>query len=178
MRRSSYFSELSRAYADEVDDLLTDSDGKHVLQKRLNVKRQEIESILPMISFSPEMVAVAFYDAFAFASPETMDQVVMSEPGMSGFLSWSELTEAVTIAEWAKPLVDASLKVDGGEDFLVSTATLEFLRTHKPFSAPAPDYETESRRHDHDDEHDDDAHDLSEAGADWLTEQGFETLDR
>ena len=66
MKKSRYFSDLDRSYGDEIDDLLTDSAGKSALQKRLNDKRREFDAILPMIAFSPEMVAVAFYAAFDF----------------------------------------------------------------------------------------------------------------
>ena len=81
MRKSPYFSELINNYLVEIDDLVTDSEGRSVLQKRLNEKRREIDAILPMIEFSPEMVSVVFYGAFAFKSPEIMQQVVLSEPG-------------------------------------------------------------------------------------------------
>jgi len=85
VKKSPYFSELIKNYIDEIDDLVTDSEGKSVLQKRLNEKRREIDAILPMIEFSPEMVAVAFYGAFDFNSAEIMQQVVLSEPGDSAF---------------------------------------------------------------------------------------------
>ena len=49
MKKSRYFSDLIKNYIEEVDDLVTDSEGKSVLQKRLNEKRREIDAILPMI---------------------------------------------------------------------------------------------------------------------------------
>ena len=79
MKISRYFSDLIKNYIDEVDDLVTDSGGRSVLQKRLDEKRREIDAILPMIEFSPEMVSVVFYGAFGFRSPEIMQQVVLSE---------------------------------------------------------------------------------------------------
>ena len=60
MKKSRYFSDLIKNYIDEIDDLVTDSEGKSVLQKRLNEKRREIDAILPMIEFSPEMVCGRF----------------------------------------------------------------------------------------------------------------------
>ncbi|MFO7543343.1 MAG: hypothetical protein R6W97_11150 [Thiobacillus sp.] len=181
MKKSRFFSDLIKTYNDEVDDLVTDSEGKSVLQKRLSEKRREIEAILPMIEFSPEMVAVAFYGAFGFESPGIMQQVVLSEPGHSSFFVWSELESELTVASWAAPLIDASLKVQGGDAFLVTTAALEFLRTQDAFSAPAPPPEPESKQARGEDEAEDDEDgqdDLNEAGADWLAEQGFDPLDR
>ncbi len=171
MKKSRYFSDLIRNYVDEIDDLVTDSEGKSVLQKRLNDKRREIDAILPMIEFSPEMVAVVFYGAFGFRSPEVMQHIVQCEPGDADFLTWDELRRELTVADWAIPLIAASLKSAAGDLFLVATAALEFLRTKdtSDYSAPEPSDEE-------DDE--DEADDLSEAGADWMSEQGFEPLDR
>jgi hypothetical protein len=176
VKKSRYFSELIRSYIDEVDDLVTDSAGKSVLQKRLNDKRREIDSILPMIGFSTEMVAVVFYDAFDFKSPEIMQQIILSEPDGSDFIGWDELKTELTVSEWAQPLVEASLKVRGGDAFLVTAAALEFLRTKPSSYASLPEPSAEEEAGEDGDE--DGAEDLSEAGADWLAEQGFETLDR
>lgn len=176
MKKSPYFSDLIRNYTDEVDDLVTDSAGKSVLQKRLNDKRREIDAILPMIEFSSEMVSVVFYDAFRFGSPEIMQRVVQSEPSGSAFPAWTELKNDLTIADWALPLIESSLKVRGGDAFLVASAALEYLRTRASSDAPASEPATETELGDEGDE--DDIDDLSEAGADWLAEQGFETLDR
>ena len=177
MKKSRYFSDLMRSYNDEIDDLITDSAGASVLQKRLNEKRREMKAILPMIEFSPEMVAVVFYDAFEFLSPETMQQIVLSDPAETGFITWDELKDELSFASWAEPLIDASLKADGGDVFLVATAALEFLRTRSSTKVPMEEAADEEESGD-DAEDGDGADDLSEAGADWLSEQGFETLDR
>ena len=171
MKKSRYFSELGKSYSDEIDDLVTDSAGLSVLHKRLDDKRGAIDSILPMIEFSAEMVAVVFYDAFDFKSPELMQQIVRSEPDDSDFVAWDELTTQLTVAAWAQPLIEASLKVRGGDVFLVTAAALEFMRRKPAAYEPPADVTDES-------EANDDEEDLSEAGADWLAEQGFETLDR
>ena len=184
MKKSRYFSDLARSYDDEIDDLLTDSAGKSALQKRLNDKRREFDAILPMIEFSPEMVAVAFYAAFGFSSPEIMQRIVLSEPGGSDFLPWGELKGKLSIADWAAPLIDSSLKTEGGDAFLVATAALEFLRTGDRSAASAPEQKVdrnsagEAEEGDGNEADDDEADDLGEAGADWLTEQGFDPLDR
>ena len=69
MKKSNYFYELFKTYLDELDDLTMDSGGKKVLQKRLDEKRQQIDAILQMIEYSPEMVAVIFYGAFEYSFP-------------------------------------------------------------------------------------------------------------
>lgn len=183
MNKSRYFAELIQSYNDEIDDLVTDSEGKSVLQKRLNDKRDAIDTILPMIEFSPEMVSVVFYGAFGFMSSEVMQQLILNEPDDAGFLSWSALEPELTIADWAEPLIEQSLKAQGGDTFLVATAALEYLRT-KGSTAPS------ASRHDGEEERSGDADDgeetggddedrnLNEAGADWLAEQGFDPLDR
>ena len=175
MKKSRYFSNLFKSYVDEVEDLLTDSEGKFVLQKRLNDKRREIDAILPMIEFSPEMVSVVFYGAFTYTSPEIMQQLVLSEPDHSDFLTWAVLKQQLTVCDWAEPLIESSLKAPGGDTFLVATAALEFLRTHARSAAPLPEQAAEYGSGDEDSE--DSADDLGEAGANWLTEQGFESLE-
>jgi hypothetical protein len=179
LKKSHYFSDLSRSYSDEIDDLLTDSAGKSALQKRLNDKRQEFEAILPMIAFSPEMVAVTFHSAFSFSSPEIMQQIVQSNPDRSDFPDWEALKGTLTVADWAKPLIVSALKTRGGDSFLVVSAALEFLRAkdmpdateHRPKADQALGDAAEEGE-------DDEADDLAEAGADWLNEQGFDPLER
>ncbi|MDQ1315993.1 MAG: hypothetical protein QG662_2102 [Pseudomonadota bacterium] len=179
MKKSRYFSDLIKNYIDEVDDLVTDSEGKSVLQKRLNEKRREIDAILPMIDFSPEMVSVVFYGAFEFRSPEIMQQVVLSEPGDAAYFAWAELESELKVSPWAEPLIEASLKVDGGDAFLVAAAALEFLRGKDSLSAPMRESEPEAKKEDDGEGGDGDgSDDLNEAGADWLAEQGFDPLDR
>ena len=179
MKKSRYFSDLIKNYIDEVDDLVTDSEGKSVLQKRLNEKRREIDAILPMIEFSPEMVSVVFFGAFGYKSPEIMQQVVLSEPGDAAFFAWAELEGELTVSDWAKPLIESSLKVEGGDAFLVATAALEFLRGKDSLSAPMRESEPEvEKEDDSEDNAEEGLDDLNEAGADWLAEQGFDPLDR
>ena len=173
MKKSRYFSELGKSYLAEIDDLVTDSAGLSVLHKRLQDKRGAIDSILPMIEFSPEMVAVVFYDAFDFKSPELMQRIVQSEPDDDGFVAWDELKTELAVSAWAQPLVESSFKARGGDAFLVAAAALEFMRSRASSYEPPAEVAGES-----DAGEDDGEEDLSEAGADWLAEQGFETLDR
>lgn len=177
MKKSRYFAELSASYSAEIDDLVSDSEGKSVLQKRLNIKRRELPAILPMIDFSPEMVAVVFYGAFTVKSPEKLQRLVLCEPGQSGFLSWDKLEKHLVVADWALPLIDLTLASEGGDEFLVATAGVEYLRTHDAVDAPPPAEETD-REDDGDGDEDDLDSDLREAGADWMSEQGFDSLDK
>lgn len=169
MKKSHYFTTLLRSYLDEIDDLVTDSEGKSVLQRRLKDKRQEMDAILAMIDYSPEMVAVVFYDAFGFPSADVMHKLVQNEPEHAGFLAWAELEQSLTVAPWAEPLIAVTLNVQGGDAFLVTTAALEFLRHKDTFAAPAPAEEAD------DEDEDEETDDLGESGSDWLSEQGFDT---
>ncbi len=174
MKKSRHFAELISNYSVEIDDLLSDSEGKSVLQKRLNQKRKEIDAILPMIEFSPEMVSVVFYNAFGFTAPKTMQQLVASEPWFPGFPTWKALRKELSVADWAEPLIAATLKTEGGEDFLVATAALEYLRSHD--SADAPAHES-AKPDENEDDGDDGDEDLRESGAAWMSEQGFDPLE-
>jgi hypothetical protein len=177
MKKSRFFAELSNTYASEIDDLLSDSEGKTVLQKRLKEKRDEIHSILPMIEFAPEMVAVVFYDAFHFQDSALLLRAITSEPGRPDFPQWKVMKGSLSVAEWALPLVDATLREEGGDIFLVTTVALEFLRLQDAGDQPAAKTD-DAEKAESDGEDDDEDRDLSEAGADWMAQQGFDTPER
>jgi hypothetical protein len=91
---------------------------------------------------------------------------------MPGFPRWKELAKTLVIAPWALPLIDACLHADeaDGDAFLVTTVVLEWLLTEdlrRPQAASAADEEDE-----------DDSEDLSESGEGWMSEQGFDAIDR
>jgi hypothetical protein len=69
MNISPYFRHLRSAYAAELDDLTFDSEGQHVLDKRLVQRRKEMEFLVHMMEVSPEMVATVFHKGFRFTSP-------------------------------------------------------------------------------------------------------------
>jgi hypothetical protein len=169
LKKSRYFSELATRYLDELDDLATDSEGRSALQKRLADKRSVLPAMLDMIEFSPEMVAVMFYDAFEFKAMGAMQALVSCEPEFAAWPAWAELENALRLQAWAQPLLAAALKTVGGEAFMVTTAGLEFLRIKDNFAAVSP-IETDAE-----DGEDDDVDDLGEAGSAWLSEQGFES---
>lgn len=176
MKLSPFFKELKSAYDAELDDLMTDSAGHDVLAKRLKVKRSQVSELLPMLDCNPEMVAVAFHGGFRFSEPEVLRELVASDS--DALIPWSTLRESIELAPWADDLADVVLRADGGEQFLVVTAGLEYLLGRAESSSeslPLPLSE------DHDDLELDDVDldgNLDEAGEDWLSEQGFERKDR
>lgn len=198
MKTSAYFYDLCERYQAEIDDLRDDSEGRNVLQARLRDKRKAFSALVPMISFSPEMVASAFHGAFDFPAPHrpALHDLLHREPGT--FLPWGELAQHVGIAGWAQPMIEQVLAEDGAEDFLCTVVGLEFVLSgagarHLPRRAPADldDEDFESGRNSDesgsdddgsrragvgllDDDTDDDAEDPDASGEDFLEDQGFD----
>lgn len=168
---SFYFEDIFERYSTEIDDLRSDSEGRDVLKRRMRDKHKEFPFLLSMIDTAPEMVAPAFHGAFRFVSQTLVYGAAHSEPGDGDFPSWSELARTLEIADWARPLIDQCLKQDGGDSFLVTTAVLEHMLGSGLAVRAAP----ESSR---DPDEDDDAEDLSEAGDEWMSEQGFDAVER
>ncbi len=181
MKQSYYFSELSSSYDAEIQDLLSDSEGKSALKARLAEKRQELHSLLAMIEFAPEMVVPVFYDAFTFTNAKAMAAAVQCEPDDDDFPTWDRLSAFVTLEAWAQPLAAAVLGEGAGEAFMVTAACLEYVRkfdTAAPAAASGDDEDGddgESRARGEDEDGDDDDRDLGEAGDDWLADQGFDS---
>lgn len=168
---SFYFEDIFERYASEIDDLRSDSEGKDVLNKRVRDKHKEFSFLLGMIDTAPEMVAPAFHGAFGFSTGKLLHTASNSEPGDEGFPSWAELEASLDIAPWARPLINICLDKDGGESFLVTTAVLEWLLGSGLSARSAP----EASRDEDDEDH---ADDLGEAGEEWMSEQGFDAVDR
>ena len=182
MNISPFFAELMPVYDAELEDLMSDSEGRPALKKRLNEKRQQFAHLLPMIEYSPEMVAVVFYNAFSFTSPAMMKAIVSSEPDGDDFIPWDQLQENLGIADWAQEFIDAATNADGGDVFLVITAAMEYLRIkgghHSAHSAVESDENEDDDRDVYDSDDDGgDMSDLESSGSSWLSEQGFESLD-
>lgn len=177
MKQSYYFSELSASYDAEIQDLLSDSEGKSALKARLAEKRQELASILPMMEFAPEMVIPVFYDGLSFTNPKAMTAAVRCEPDDGDFPTWDALSADIKFEAWARPLLAAVLAEGAGEEFMVTVACLEYIRkfdTAAP-AAAAEDDESRSEKFDDEDDGDDESRDLAEAGDDWLADQGFDS---
>ena len=180
MSISPFFTELRSAYQAELEDLTFDSEGKDVLVRRLSDKRGEIDFLVKMIELSPEMVAVVFHQAFAFATPAVMDDLLGFEA--DELPDWSSLTNDIQIAPWAQTMAEKVLAEAGGERFLVAAATLEYM-AGKPAANGAQTDDDEIDDDNEDEALDGDAEERAEAKAhkeaadDWMVDQGFDRKD-
>ena len=181
MRLSAYFEDLSKAYQAELEDLQSDSEGKNVLAARLKEKRAQFKELMPMIGFAPEMVAPAFHNAVTVVNAQALVMLAFAEP--EDFPAWAELAPAVQMAAWAEKFVAIALAEPEGERFMLTVICLEFLHAKDATQAAVGratgatddtggEADGEGERPDGDD--DDDEQDLDEAGADWMSEQGFD----
>lgn len=186
MKLSRYFSDLRKAYEAELDDLTSDSEGKDVLKKRLAAKRSEIGFLVQMLSYSPEMVAVVFHRAFRFTKPAAIQRLLTLQG--EALPAWPELAGVVALEPWAEPVALKVLAEPGGPAFMTVAACLEYLHAHGFGSAQESETDDEdAEREGRDDDEAglsaDDAGDpqdgrsLDEAGADWLSGQGFDRKD-
>ena len=127
MRLSRYFHELHDGYLSEIDDLRSDSDGQDVLERRLRDKRREFDAICGLIDTDPLMLAPALHGAFRVAPGRVraIERLLAGDP--DGFPAWAELSAALEVASWARPLVERALQEDAGETFLATVVGLEHL---------------------------------------------------
>ena len=193
MTISPFFLDLHSAYQAELDDLTFDSDGRDVLRQRLAAKRKELAFLLQMMELCPEMVAVIFHQGFVFREPAVMDHLLSHEA--DELPEWGSLAGGIQMTPWARELVQSVLQAPGGEWFMTVAAGLHYL-AGKPGAAfgtqgandQAEDDQGEGEAEDGDayeDEFDDherdevrgDARTRAEAGAEWLSAQGFEHKD-
>lgn len=170
MKLSSFFKELSKTYAYEIEDLTYDSGGGNVLKSRLKVKRDQFRELLPMIEFEPVMVVAAFHRAFRFGDKALMEKLVSAKPG--SFPPWKALAATISMEPWAEKLAQAALKAEGGEQFMQTAAGLEFILSGIGATAAAGEAAPTVKESD-DDEEDADK-DLGEDGEDYLSDQGFD----
>ena len=172
MTISPYFRHLRSAYSAELDDLTFDSEGLHVLEKRLVQRRKEMEFLVHMMEISPEMVATVFHKGFRFGSPSTMDQLLSLEA--DEFPDWHDLTHAVHMEPWTRPLVAIVKKHAMGDWFLTVAAALEYLNTKPDASQSAEEDEDSDDADEPMDEEEREAKAREDAGAEWMVEQGFD----
>lgn len=184
MSLSPFFSQLRSAYQAELDDLTSDSEGRGVLRQRLAEKRQELSFLVKMIEISPEMVAVVFHQGFRFVQPAVLDHLISQDA--DDLPDWEAIAQAVEMAPWAQEMAELILAEPAGPWFMTLTAGLEYMHA-KPAAAKGSnggdeddeDREDEDGDDDRYDDEDDDADQRArdEAGADWLTDQGFDRKD-
>lgn len=190
MRLSRYFADHANAYDAEINDLVSDSEGKNILEKRLREKRSQLDFLVLMMEDSPEMLAAAFHQGFRFNSSAKMDQFAGLQP--DALPGWKAVSQIAVPTAWAQPMIARVLQEDGGDRFLCVAAVLEYLYTRADPEAAARAAEEEKENDDEDSEeardhgadsdgdndelNDSDAAkpDLEEAGADWLQDQGFD----
>jgi hypothetical protein len=180
MSISPFFHELRSAYQAELDDLMSDSEGKDVLRQRLAEKRSELGFLLQMMELNPEMVAVVLHQAFRFTQPALMDHFLTHDA--DELLPWETVSEALHIEPWAEPIVVEILKEPMGEWFMSIAAGLEYMH-HKPLGSAIPQAEVDDASGSAQaseselDEEEREAREREEAGNAWMVEQGFDSKD-
>lgn len=191
MKLSRYFHDLRLAYQAELDDLVSDSEGKDVLRKRLAEKRKEMGFLVQMMDLSPEMVAVVFHQAFRFTKPAAIEKMLgLTDDALP---DWQDIAHAVALEPWADSLLQTVLREPTGARFMTLAAALEYLQHHaRMAAATASDGDSDSQDDGEDAaEHDDDFSALSaddavdpknsrtreEASSNWLADVGFERKD-
>lgn len=188
MKLSPYFYDLRSAYQAELDDLISDSEGKDVLRKRLAEKRNEMAFLVQMMELAPEMVAVVFHRGFRFLKPAAVEHLLGLT--VNELPDWHSLSHAVALEPWAMGLAETVLREPLGARFLAVAAGLEYLQQHARMAPAAAAHGDSDAEDDGEDaaEHDDDYNALSaddavdphnsrtrdEASANWLADVGFE----
>jgi hypothetical protein len=171
MNISPYFRNLRSAYFAELDDLTFDSEGVHILDKRLEQRRKEMEFLVHMMEISPEMVAVVFHKGFRFTSLAAMDDLLGHEP--DSLPDWDSLADSIEMAPWTQELVHVLQKQPMGEWFLTVAAALEYMY-NKPEQPQASDAEGDEESDADVDPDEMEARTREEAAANWMVEQGFD----
>jgi len=166
--QSPYFQDTRASYLAELDDLRTDSEGSDVLQRRLKDKRAGFRSVVSMIDTDPLMLAPAFHGAFEFPidTVPAIEEVLAGEFGE--YPPWAAIAPAVSIAEWAQPLVRLALQQPLGEEFMALVVGLEYAGTRHRGHGEA-EAEAAPERDPDADERDEEAR-----GEDYLEQQGFD----
>jgi hypothetical protein len=168
---SLYFEDLFERYSSDLDDLRTDSEGRDVLARRLQDRRKEFASLMPLLEDAPELAAAALHGAFRNGDRKLLDRAANSAPGLAAFPGWKQLAPTLEIAPWARPLIATCLQQPEGDDFLVSAAVLDWMQ-NEDLRRP------QAAIHAEDEDEDEDREDLGDAGRDWLAEQGFDDFER
>jgi hypothetical protein len=182
---SSFFRDLLSSYQSEIDDLSFDSEGKNVFAKHRKERVKELGFLLQLIDTNPEMLSALFHSSFQFKQPAVLAQLVGRDP--EELPEWEELQAAVTLSVDAQAIAKQVLTADKGAWLLSVAAGLEFLHAKGIRGAAqeseeddedAPETEAEEDHAEHLSSDDEGTGGRSEeAGADWLSEQGFERKD-
>ncbi len=172
MNISPYFRNLRSAYFAELDDLTFDSEGLHILDKRLAQRRKEMEFLVHMMEISPEMVAVVFNKGFRFTSLSAMDDLLSRDP--ESLPEWDSLAHALELAPWTQELVQVLQKQPMGDWFLTVAAALEYMYNKPEHPQATSADEDEAKDGEGEDADEMEARTREEAAADWMVAQGFD----
>lgn len=183
MSISPFFQHLRSAYEAEIDDLASDSEGKHMLPKKLAERRKELGFLLSMLELSPEMVAVVFHQSFRFKSSAAMNHLLSHES--EDLPEWDSVSDTVEVLPAARPLLSQVLQQPAGAWFMSVAAALEYMYgradAHTASHSTHEDDEHEDAHGDHEedglDEDEREARLREEEGAAWMVEQGFDHKD-
>ncbi|WP_294765322.1 hypothetical protein [uncultured Rhodoferax sp.] len=178
MSISPFFQHLRSAYDAEIDDLASDSEGTHVLPKKLAERRKELGFLLSMLELSPEMVAVVFHQTLRFKSAAAMNHLLSHES--EDLPEWDSISDTVEVSPAARALVDQVLKQPAGAWFMSVAAALEYMHGRHDHHASTHAHEDDDAHHHEEDGMDEDereARQREEEGAAWLVEQGFDHKD-
>ena len=183
MSISPFFQHLRSAYEAEIDDLASDSEGKHMLPKKLAERRKELGFLLSMLELSPEMVAVVFHQSFRFKSSAAMNHLLSHES--EDLPEWDSVSDTVEVLPAARPLLSQVLQQPAGAWFMSVAAALEYMYGradgHATSHSAHEDDEHEDAHGDHEedglDEDEREARQREEEGAAWMVEQGFDHKD-
>ena len=183
MSISPFFQHLRSAYEAEIDDLASDSEGKHMLPKKLAERRKELGFLLSMLELSPEMVAVVFHQAFRFKSTTAMNHLISHES--EDLPDWESISDTVEVLPAARAMVTQVLQQPAGAWFMSVAAALEFMYGRPDSRAAAHSDDDEDNEEPDDDEREEEGLDEDERearvnekeGAAWMVEQGFDHKD-
>ncbi|MDZ7919808.1 hypothetical protein [Rhodoferax sp.] len=183
MSISPFFQHLRSAYEAEIDDLASDSEGKHMLPKKLAERRKELGFLLSMLELSPEMVAVVFHQSFRFKSTSAMNHLISHES--EDLPGWDSISDSVEVLPAARPLISQVLQQPAGAWFMSVAAALEYMYGRPDSRAAAHSEDDEDHEDSDDDNREDEGLDEDERearvreqeGAAWMVEQGFDHKD-
>ena len=183
MSISPFFQHLRSAYEAEIDDLASDSEGSHVLPKKLAERRKELGFLLSMLELSPEMVAVVFHQSFRFKSTDAMNHLIAHES--EDLPEWDSIADTIEVVPAARTLVAQVLQQPAGAWFMSVAAALEYMYGRPDSRAAAHSDDNEDNADSDDNEHGEEGLDEEERearireqeGAAWMVEQGFDHKD-
>lgn len=179
MDTSDYFESIAEEYYNDIESLAADSQGANVLKKRLAEVRAALPGMVGWINdqFGIPVAAQAFHGAFRFRDPAEGRRLLRLEPG--DLPGWEGAVTLLVVEKWAEPMIELVKRNRNWQQFLVIAACLDHYYwgknglTYKEPAIERQDCDVSSGV-DGDTEVPDDLG--GEAGAKWLEDQGFDSL--